>query len=248
MASPDNPAGRLYEIQDRACSFAQPNRPIKEVWAQVLGGYPADNGSLYYPLSQLIQLTQNAKKSVQQLTDVDQTLYLKPFENIERAFATTNLDQPWSEFKDRVDDATMIALRFVSDALSRMGTEDVIDPEVLSDLQSDVGSLLEKVLQSDLPDELKTVLIESLEDIRGAILEYRIRGADGLRRVLESSVGAVLRQREQTQRIHEEKELKVIFDFLGILRELDKLVAVSLKAKELVAPVVNYFLPSGSSS
>ena len=153
---------------------------MREVWADVFFTEARNTVDVLHYVAEVVQLTRDCRKIAAMLPDVDNKLYLAPFIAIETAFVNLNFDEPWEAFCRRIDDSTMTGLQFCSDYLSREVGEGPIDDDLLN-LQLVVGNLLETVIAADIDDGLKEALVRALEDIRRAILEYRIRGADGLR-------------------------------------------------------------------
>lgn len=241
MVASDNPAGRLVAILEHARKQSG-NKKSRDVWGEVFGVEPKDTANLLYMYAQLIQLIRTAKDAVEQVDDVDHSIYLKPFSKLERVFAKANLEGGWQGTRNEIDDATVVALQFCADMLSRERGEGEIDEELLTELSEGVSELLEMVMASDLPDSLRIVLVENLEAVRRAILEYRLRGAEGLRRALETAIGSLIRHSEEMKKYKEKPSVKRYIEILGRLNEV---VAVGLKTRELLAPVVKYFLSPG---
>jgi hypothetical protein len=63
-----------------------------------------------------------------------------------------------------------------------------LEEDFLVKLNSEFTLLLEKVLQSDLPRELKRFLIDHIENIVKAIHRYKIDGTEGLKKAAQSLV------------------------------------------------------------
>lgn len=240
MAKSDNPAGRLYLILEAAQSSAKSEMPQREVWARVFEVDPADTTSLLAAYLNVINLARTAKEAVRQLHDIDQAIYQNPFERLEHGFTVNSFNHQWNNFAKYLDAATMTALSFCSDTLSNRVGETIITEENLADLQEAVESLLEKVLTADdMAEELKLFLVERLEDIRRAILTYRIWGAAGLKEALERTVGAMYIYPDFVP----DDDHKG--DFTNVVEKLSKLVTLALKAKELVVPQITALLESG---
>ena len=120
--------------------------------------------------------------------------------------------------------------------------EEVVKEE-LEKLLKEVEILLEKVIKSKLPEEVIVFLIDNLENIRKAILTYRIRGATALKHVLEGSIGSIYFHHETIKGEHEGKQAKTIFQgFFGIIDNLNKVVEFALQTKKLAGPVVKLLL------
>lgn len=240
MTIPNNPAGRLHAILSEALPN-KPNKPTREAWANVFQVDASATGHLLYLSAQLIELLRLSRQKIEQIGNVDHDLYFRPIENLERAFATMNLDATWNEFRTKVDDATMIGLAFCADTLSQYHPEEVVEKTVLKELLDDIDNVLKTVLESNLNPTLKTVLTENLENIRRAIIEYRIRGSEGLLRALEASIGALLRHQNEFK---QNKESDSVSRFLKLLMTLDRIIGIALKAKQLFGGVVTQLLGS----
>ena len=193
-----NPAERLYLILNAVWLMDEPNAPMKAVWASIASSEPSDATATVHYVTEVLQLVKECQKIAEQIPDVDRALYLEPFLRIEEAFVELNLlEGPLEGFRSRIGDATMIELRYCSDRFSTEVGEELIRADVLLDLQFDIADVLETVIGADIDDELKKGLIHALENIRRAILEYRIRGADGLRQALDAGIGALYRYRQE---------------------------------------------------
>ena len=244
MAKLDNPARRLYEVLNRARALG-PMIATNEVLAGALQINPRDTKVLLTAIVDLIDLTDTAKKRLQQL-DIDQDLYLDPFKNIDRLFTGLNLGTNWEAYRSLLDDNTMLALQFCADTLSREMSETVIGEEELTELQTKVESLLEEVLGSTLPEELKDVLVQKLEDIRLAILLYRVKGTEGLRRALESGLGAIFLYGGHIEEIQDEKQKRTLHDVLEFMAHLAQIAGVGLQVAQLTGLVPLLPGPGGS--
>ena len=117
---------------------------------------------------------------------------------------------------------------------------------MLAELQADVNGLLEKVLISNLPSNLKDDLVSALEELRATILEYRIIGVEALNQVLKSNIGAVILNKDAIDNIEGKVGREIINEFGDVLGRLDRLVSFGIKAKQLIGPVLSFLaLQSG---
>ena len=244
MSKLDNPAGRLYEILNEARSMPGTHR-VGGAWADAFGVEPTDIRQIYALLLELMDLVDRAKKSVQQL-DVDHDLYLRWVPNVEHVLIYSQLGAKWAQLQPQLDDTTMNQLEFCSELLSRRTSEKVISDEDLSKLQMEVETLLDKVLSANLPEELKDVLIEKLEQIRQAILAYRVRGNEGLRRALGSSLGAMFLYREHIEEIQDDKQKTTVSQVVQFIANLAEILGFTLQAAQLTGLVTPLLGPGGS--
>ena len=246
MVAADNPAGRLYRLVETAMELDRPDKSSPLVVlsdaSRILHGHDIDTFDAIYKINELVR---EARGRIQELA-VNQELYLKPIVSIESALTLEVLTQEdWSRYKRRLDEATMLGLQFCSDFLSGTGGELILEPDSLAQLQAEIESLSEWVMQGGFDAEFQAFLIRSLDEIRRAILAYRVGGADSLRRGLESALGAALRHGDQ---LNAKKDNKVVLKFFGILRTLHELVITAQRTSQLAEPIVKYFLSEGRGS
>lgn len=238
----DNPAGRLLNIL-LSVRAEKDNVPVKQVWAKEFGLSPDDTGSVLFMVAELIALIKNSQEAIQKIEDINHTIYLKPFRNIEKAFAVSNLENNWSSFKNHITSDTIVGLQFCSDTLSRKIGESEIPQEQLDKLLVEVESLLVTLINSNYPEDFKVFLVDNLENIRKAILTYRIRGAVELKKVLENSIGTICMHHEQIVEHNKfSSDDKTLSRFFDIVSGLKNLVGLALKTKELAAPIAKFLL------
>ena len=140
---------------------------------------------------EMIKLVQQTKLDIEKISDeVDKELYIEPLERLETAFSSNSLVHQWANFSQYLDPTTMKSLQFCADILSRRMGEKLVSDEELETLRKDVDELFELIVDSDLDLLLKNFLLERLEQIRHALLYYRLNGSKGLKDALEKIVGA----------------------------------------------------------
>ena len=89
----DSPVKRLYQILEAAFACSEKMAAIN-VWRKVLHVEDSDPSSLYLALADLVWLFNEARKSVEQLQDVNREYYLETFPIIEEIISNPNLMQP----------------------------------------------------------------------------------------------------------------------------------------------------------
>jgi len=215
------------------------NKSIREVWSTVAGIDSSDNPKILRFMADLIILAEEAKNAVKQLDDVDHEIYLRPFKKIEQAFTRISLDAKWDTFNRYLDDPTMVALSFCADTLSRSGSERQVPDEELKNLKSEIDALLEQVVDLDIPEELKTFLVEQLEKMRAAVLGYRMYGNEGLKQVLESIFGAAILHRDSIlANMSEEKNKGFWLRFWKTVENLANSLTAVESIKTLSGPII----------
>lgn len=238
MVAHNNPAGRLHGILTEALPL-QANKPARQAWAKVFKIDVSATGKLLYDLAELTELLRLSRERIEQIEGIDHDLHLQPIEKLEDAFATMNVNAAWNDFKAHLDDATMVGLAFCANTLSQHYKEGEIEGEALESLLDEAEALRKIVLESDLDERLRAVLVENIESFRHAILQYRIRGAEGLLRAVELSIGALVRWRDEFK---QRGECEAVRGFWTFLLKIDRIAGTALKVKQLLGGVANYLL------
>ena len=195
----------------------------------------------------LIQLTLDGEKLINGLDGIDRERYLEPITAIQHALSQVNLDQSWNTFQERMAGNTLSSLLFVSDMLSVCAGEKVIDEASLTELIADVNTMLEKLLEVQLPEDLKEDLLDHLEDIRSAIIDYRFLGSERLKKTFDNSLGLILRRRDEMQEVGNSEGEGMLSDFVGLMSKLGGMVSVGKQLGELMAPIIKPMLPGGDN-
>lgn len=241
----DSAAARLYDI----VAFARDrggNRPIREVWAETFRIPNADTGALLTAVAALIELTAKAKNEIQGLDGVDTSLMLEPIARVEAALSRTNLEATWDSFRGFLDDKTMYGLQLCADMTARRATVRPIDHKEIEALLEAVETLQGELLEAQLPADLKEYLSAELAKIREALILYRIRGTAGLEEILRRIAGGWLYERSQLEQVASDTLAQnYLHRFSKLVISLEKMVSIAKGLKELVAPVIAKFLPSG---
>jgi hypothetical protein len=231
-----NPAERLLIILQKAHSQ---KGTIKEVWSTVFGIHHSNVKELLWNLSNLIALSNEVLICLRNNPETNNELYKLPFKNVEQLLSLTNFDVSWEGAKGLLNEKVMFGLQHCSYALSKLSAEKRIDEKQLEDLRNDVETLINKILKGNISNELKEIFVENLENIRRAILAYKINGSEGLRRAFESSLGSIIHNRELVKK-EENKEISSVF--FDIIDKLNKLFSFAKSAKEYLLPYIDNFL------
>lgn len=227
MVKRDNPAGRLHEILTQARN--QGNMATILMWAKVLGADPENKTEIIRRISHLQELADDVKEKISKVAGLNTQLYLSRFPDIENVVKATNYDAAWDNYKPQLNEAAMLNLAHCAEALSRYD-EDPIDETELTELLKSIDELSEKLRKSPVGESLKAVIIDLLETIRRSIGEYRIRGAEGMRRELTYCVGAFV----QNHTLFKTEDAKEEIGMFGkIMSKLNMLINFALKLKEL---------------
>ncbi|VAV85283.1 hypothetical protein MNBD_DELTA01-1199 [hydrothermal vent metagenome] len=226
----NNPAGRLHHILSNALS--QPdNLTLEEVWFKV---FEIENG----PLSEIfpyIHKTNNTlnelKATLNKVDDKNYALFTKHLHRVDQFINTNNFSTIWGSIRSKLTEATLDSLAFCSAELSKMpDCESCIEEQELADLLKEVDELICTIVSASLNESLKLLLIKQLNQIRQAILEYKIVGIDSLSNAYASNLGTITINNSS---FLNNKDTEEVQSYIRVLSKIDIFLSVALNIKAL---------------
>lgn len=223
MKNDGNPAKRLYNIVSKVNPSYQTfknngrvNPNNWQVWADVFEINIQGDFTLEKQLKIVERLNQsrNLVNEVEQIllknNEIDHEKYLKPFTKLKELFpAPVRLSDSFTLTIDGVD---LTILEFCIDAVAKIYREKTVDEEELKELLNQIRDLYEEIVDSEIDDTLKRILLDILKVMEDAIHEYRIRGIERLHEAVEHFIGIYIVNKEIIENSESEK--------VGRVREL----------------------------
>jgi len=234
MVKTNNAAGRLYQVLARARAQPKPESTSK-VWASVFGLGEDDVIGVYHCLIVMQGVLDEVERELVSIPELNTELYLSCVPQIQKVITPIQLNATWTHYGEHLSESVMTTLAFCADKLAEFASEVPIEPDELNGLQADVDSLFERVERSSLDPLLKEIVLDFLEAIRRAVVEYRLRGARALREVLEATIGAFYTNWDVFQEAKAEDEIR---RFMGLLENIQLLVTKALHIKAIATGAV----------
>ena len=191
MHTINNPAGRLATILRKAKKYPKQNDVAKNVWPKILEVDPADMPQLLSRLGKLMELLEIISDEIKLQQDINHDIYLKWVPKVQAGFSVINLNGGFSAFTNPIDEAALDGLDFCSDLLSRRIPEKVLDKDKLQNIYKDTEELVKEIIASGTEKDLKTFMVNKLNEIIKAIQEYQINGSSPIEKAIESTFGAL---------------------------------------------------------
>ena len=234
----NNPASRLYEILTLAlkngAKIGVRNRTAKSVLSEVLDIDTEDSSELFDGISKLFTLIKDTELAINKLYNVDIELYQSTIQEIKEAFQNFNVVGEWSEIANKIDRGTTEKLKFCADALSRQQGEIPLNVEEMNELHKEVRVLLERVIDAELNEDIRSFIFDKLQDIEQAIINYKFKGSEGLQRVIEATLGAATLMNED---IRKEGENPIVASFFTTITRVASMLSIYSNTKQLGADV-----------
>jgi hypothetical protein len=239
MASINNPASRLHEILSQLFEIDSTQPMIIEKLDLLQNNSQEVDFCIFEQVAQIIDLALQTQQAIKRIDHLNNDLYLTPLIDIKNNFTYINLHESLNVFKSRLKSDTITRLSYCADALSRESNEKVLEPDEILELLNSISNLQEKLLKSEINDFLKSVFLEKLEEIRLALINYKVHGIDGLRRSLESSVGALILYQEDIK-IQDASSKGFWEELMKLLTKVNTLVSLGNNVPLLVGKTVEF--------
>lgn len=225
----NNPASRLYNFLERGLAHQQ-QESARNVLQSLLA--TTDPSELLHRIADMRTLVD---ESVEQLRLHYAKVRLVPhwIDHTKAAFHNLYLQGHWATFRDHIDSHTMDYLHHVVEMLDVKIPASRISAEGIESYRAELNDLLEEVIKSDEPQELKTYLLNALSSIINALDRYFITGDAGVLAAAERAVGTAVVNRE----ILEEAKSPLA---KNALQKITKAVAAFSAAKTVVE-TIEYF-------
>lgn len=234
-------AGRLLDILTEAKSKSEKLK-ARQVWASVFEIPENDSGSLLLMLAELIRLSDQTKKQLTEIDDIDHQLFLKPFVNVERILSTLNLEASWHPSKQLLDDVTIYGLNICSDKLSRVHQATSLSAEDFDKIKSMLEQLSDEVLASDFEPPLKEIFIRNLEGLRQSLLLYKINGIDGIEQQIQLNIGTLMFNKEKIKSSNVGSNEGIVNNYFGLLEFINKTLDTARQVDRLAGNSISKLL------
>jgi len=143
------------------------------------------------------ELLNKATEETKRLKDISKLeIYLEAVDDLCKFSISTYLwGSKWELFSDYIaEKSVFILLNSLARDFHRQNPSILLEQEFLEKLSSKFKSLLRSTLSSDLSKELKSFLVERIEDILTAIRKYHIDGTEGLKKAAQPLVSDLVLQ------------------------------------------------------
>lgn len=188
----NNAARRLYKILKFSISRGDGNSPAYYALAQALDIKNPDEDKHIF--TDFFVLLNDVEKSVSQLkkvTDLDECIHA--IRAVKSIFIYRMFQGPWSESASELKNrGLLLNLNNCANFIDHEQINPSLSEEQLQEYLQECENLLQGLMDSDLPEDIKTYLIIRLEEICSAIRQYSLGGPERLRKVVEANLGGIL--------------------------------------------------------
>ena len=243
MTEQTNPGKRLHEIFDQVVRLGArgtiiPN-DMSNIWPQALN---IDHSQFHQSLTAVLGTADELARFLQNHNVRNKETHLERVEIVRVAVFKLG-SMKWPEFRQQFTNDFLRLLQWIDSDISDFWHESPLSDDDLASLQSEVERLIHDVVESELSEDIKRVILDGLEAVRGAILGYRIRGAEGIRQALDQNIASLIRYRQEFDEVKRSDDNGIWARWLSFIGKLDSFVSIALKMKQLVQPTIKMVMP-----
>ncbi|MEZ7278642.1 hypothetical protein [Pseudoalteromonas sp. 68 DY56-GL68] len=191
----NNSAGRLLNILMEG-KEANPNENCKKVWSRILNVEEDNSFVLVGRIGKVFSLVDNISTELKKLDNVDVKRYMSWTKYLDTAFSKCNLESSWNEFIKHINEPILDYLHMTSGMLSTNCPQPVLPRSELESIYDGAKDLIDKIIDSDLPQSIKQYFLSQLRKIIIAIEEYKITGSAEVVDIVEATFGKAVLSKE----------------------------------------------------
>lgn len=220
-----NPTRRLYEVlatakkHGRTMEPSGHRQPIRKVLAGVLGVNPNRTFEIYRGLQCLSEALDWTETKIDESSIKQKEHYTRNLPAFRQALEIGNINDSWEVFERQLSDEAMADLLHAATRLSEIYAEGSLSKQELEELNNELQELINLFHEADIDSELRIVLLDLLATSSEILSEYRIRGGDALKKIVELALGRLFTKQESFKKADHAHIKK----FLNWLSKLDKL-------------------------
>lgn len=184
----DNPAQRLLDILVEGKEL-NPKLNCRAAWKTLLKAESESEAALLARLGKVMELPEQTMNLLGSVGENDDDAHQHWVQQVSTAFSKQDFGGYWETFSNHIDMHCLSYLKISARLLKAHSTVAELPESTLETVRSEVQSLIEMVLASNLPSNLKQYLVRSFQRVLVAVQEYSITGAVPVIEALEVTFG-----------------------------------------------------------
>ncbi|AXQ99902.1 hypothetical protein [Pseudoalteromonas piscicida] len=210
----NNAAGRLLNILAEG-KKANPTENCRKVWCKILDVEESESFILIGRIGKVFSLVDDISTELSQIDDVDVSRYMSWTKYLENAFSNCNLGSAWGEFMKQLGEPAFDYLHMTAGMLSSNRPQPILPLSELNQIYSGAKELLEEVINSDLPINIKKYFSEQLRKIIISIEEYKITGSYEVVSIVDATFGKAVLSKDLTDKKDTNTVMKKFWSFMA---------------------------------
>jgi len=199
--APNNPAARLHALL-KALKGQNATTNLVNAWSVIFALQEEPGGRNHFTFlrryGKFLALPGRARAALSAVPDLDFELYSRWVPKLNDALLASPFNSIVGGFFNIFQNSDLDYLQFCADGLSSKRPEKTVDAGALTDIVKDLEQLRRDTEAAAVEQELKTYILDELDDIKSAIQDYQIDGFESLERGVERAFGSLLLKTTQT--------------------------------------------------
>ena len=195
MGSSTNPARNLHGFMVEIRNKSVKGTPVREVLANVFQVDPSDDFEIWRNQFLLLELLKKTENAIRALEGVDHQGYLRYFPQARKGLVSAILDQDsmgFVAFRNAFAETVLQAIDFCAFRLSEETVGVEVAQDDIDELEARLKEVFDFTTEAKLDPRVREVSLDVLAVLRTAILDYHIRGTEGLEESIERSLGRLI--------------------------------------------------------
>lgn len=234
-ATTNNPLGRLHNILLEISSYN--GYSPYDAFASIFNLDVNNKGAILTCYSELFKLCEDSKTLINNL-DVNHSKFLSPINEVILALSKVDFTRSsgLTTIKNCLDDRLLTNLDLCSELLSFTYKEKELEQSTLDDLYTSLCSLRKSIIDSIINSELKTLLINHLNNMDISISKYKLYGTTGIKSELTSIIGDIV---INNNLVSTDDEKSIIEKVLAFMSKANTSISFCKNIAPLIPGIIN---------
>lgn len=239
-----NPTRRLHELLTAAKQRGNTrdqggNYPaIRTVLGHALKVDASETLLIYERIKMMSEALDWTEFQIEKLPIRRKSNLTRHFPEFRNALNAGNLNASWETFDGHLSVEGMTDLGHAADRLLEYHGESDLEKEELEQLCAELEELIEIFHSSEIDTDLRIAMLDLLNTAKFLLSEYRIRGGDALKKIIELTIGGLVTRRSQLEKANSDP-FKKLWSWLN---KIDGVYGRLGKYARLLPPAAGWLL------
>lgn len=244
-----NPANRLLmilneakDICERSCNIlTNINLEVKDVWAKVFNIREDDDEKIFLGIVQVIKQIEIIKEAIDKIESNSKCELIKSTIELEKKIMNMKLNDSYRIISQVLTEESLTAIRGISFALDCRNQYCFVKEEELIEFRNKIESLKTELDELKLTEEIRSIIIENLNNIYSMIEDYKLYGTEGIKASAQKGYGKILLSKSISEEVSKNSEFnKFIHKNLALFASVNTAVTFSKNVAPVLSEGINH--------
>lgn len=236
MAINGNPAEGVYEILENIKKNCIKSSKAKQALALTFDIDSNDEEKIFLSVIRVIERIESLKKIASKMKSNRKDEFVSVITELEREIMNIQLNEEAYILKGIMNERRMMALKAIAMGLDICNQYSSIEENQIFEVREKITQLKNEINDLEISEDLKEVVIDSLNKIDLIVENAKLYGVDGIREGVENSFGSIMLNRELSEISSENYDVKeTLKKVLNLFGSINTMVTFGKN----VAPMLN---------